>query len=85
MANRGKDTNGSQFFITEQPVGLPDNTYTIWGQCENLNVVRALARVPTTGDRPNNPPHIKRAVIERRRSLLPANAPESDALVATPR
>ena len=41
MANRGKDTNGSQFFITEQPVGLPDNTYTIWGQCENLNVVRA--------------------------------------------
>jgi len=76
MANRGKDTNGSQFFITEQPVGLPDNTYTIWGQCENLNVVRALARVPTTGDRPRNPPHIKRVMIERV-GPAPANAPEA--------
>lgn len=76
MANRGKDTNGSQFFITEEPVGLPDNTYTIWGQCENLNVVRALARVPTTGDHPNNPPHIRRVVIERV-GPAPANAPEA--------
>jgi peptidyl-prolyl cis-trans isomerase A (cyclophilin A) len=76
MANHGKDTNGSQFFITEQAVGLPDNTYTIWGQCENLDVVRALARVPTTGDRPNNPPHIKRVVIERV-GPAPANAPET--------
>ena len=76
MANHGKDTNGSQFFITEQPVGLPDNTYTIWGQCEDLNVVRAIARVPTTGDRPKNPPHMKRVVIERV-GPAPANAPET--------
>jgi peptidyl-prolyl cis-trans isomerase A (cyclophilin A) len=76
MANRGKDTNGSQFFITEGPVNLPANTYTIWGQCENLNVVRAIARVPTTGDRPNSPPHIKRVVIERV-GPAPASAPEA--------
>jgi len=76
MANRGKDTNGSQFFITEGPVNLPANTYTIWGQCENLNVVKALARVPTTGDRPNNPPHIKRVVVERV-GPAPVNAPEA--------
>jgi peptidyl-prolyl cis-trans isomerase A (cyclophilin A) len=76
MANRGKDTNGSQFFITEGPVSLPPNTYTIWGQCENLNVVKAIARVPVTGDHPNNPPHIKRVIIERV-GPAPANAPES--------
>jgi peptidyl-prolyl cis-trans isomerase A (cyclophilin A) len=76
MANRGKDTNSSQFFITEGPVNLPANTYTIWGQCENLNVVKAIARVPTTGDHPNNPPHIKRVVIERV-GPAPANAPEA--------
>jgi peptidyl-prolyl cis-trans isomerase A (cyclophilin A) len=76
MANRGKDTNGSQFFITEQAVGLPPNTYTIWGQCDNLNVVRAIARVTTTGDHPNNPPHIKKVDIERV-GPAPANAPEA--------
>jgi peptidyl-prolyl cis-trans isomerase A (cyclophilin A) len=76
MANRGKDTNGSQFFITEGPVNLPPNTYTIWGQCENLNVVKAIARVPVTGDHPNNPPHIKRVIVERV-GPAPANAPES--------
>jgi peptidyl-prolyl cis-trans isomerase A (cyclophilin A) len=76
MANRGKDTNGSQFFITEAPVGLPANTYTIWGQCGDLNVVKAIARVPTTGDHPNKPPHIKRVVVERV-GPAPANAPES--------
>jgi peptidyl-prolyl cis-trans isomerase A (cyclophilin A) len=76
MANRGKDTNSSQFFITEGPVNLPANTYTIWGQCENLNVVRAIARVPTTGDHPNNPPHMKRVIVERV-GPAPANAPEA--------
>jgi peptidyl-prolyl cis-trans isomerase A (cyclophilin A) len=76
MANRGKDTNSSQFFITEGPVNLPPNTYTIWGQCENLNVVKAIARVPVTGDHPNNPPHMKRVIVERV-GPAPANAPES--------
>jgi peptidyl-prolyl cis-trans isomerase A (cyclophilin A) len=76
MANAGKDTNGSQFFITEQVVGLPPNTYTIWGQCQNLNVVKAIARVPTTGDHPNNPPHIKKVDIERV-GPAPTNAPEA--------
>jgi peptidyl-prolyl cis-trans isomerase A (cyclophilin A) len=76
MANAGPNTNGSQFFITEAPAGLPATGYTIWGQCENLNVVRAIARVTTTGDRPNSPPHIKRVVVERV-GPTPANAPEA--------
>jgi peptidyl-prolyl cis-trans isomerase A (cyclophilin A) len=80
MANRGPDTNGSQFFVTEVGGGgvqqSLDNNYTIWGQCENLNVVRAIARVPTTGDRPNSPPRIRRVVIERV-GPAPDNAPET--------
>ena len=77
MANAGRDTNSSQFFITEAPYPLPDNTYTIWGQCENLNVVRAIARVPRgAGDRPNTPMRIKRVVVERV-GPAPENAPEA--------
>jgi peptidyl-prolyl cis-trans isomerase A (cyclophilin A) len=76
MANRGRDTNSSQFFITEAPYPSLNNNYTIWGQCENLNVVRAIARVARTNDRPNTPVHIKRVVVERV-GPAPENAPEA--------
>jgi len=77
MANAGRDTNASQFFITEAPYPLPDNTYTIWGQCENLNVVRAIARVPRgANDRPTTPMRMRRVVIERV-GPAPADAPEA--------
>ncbi len=32
MANSGKDSNGSQFFITFAPVAQLDGGYTIFGQ-----------------------------------------------------
>jgi peptidyl-prolyl cis-trans isomerase A (cyclophilin A) len=76
MANRGRDTNSSQFFITEAPYPSLNNNYTIWGQCENLNVVRAIARVPRTNDRPNTAVHIKRVVVERV-GPVPESAPEA--------
>jgi peptidyl-prolyl cis-trans isomerase A (cyclophilin A) len=74
-ANHGKDTNQSQFFITAGPLNLPPN-FTIWGQCDNLNVVKAISNLPTTGDQPNNPPHIKQVLIERV-GPAPTNAPET--------
>ena len=56
MANAGKNTNGSQFFITDVPVGLSEQDYTIFGQVvEGMDVVKKLARVPKLPKGPSNP------------------------------
>jgi cyclophilin family peptidyl-prolyl cis-trans isomerase len=50
MANAGRDTNGSQFFIvTEKDQPSLNGGYTIFGQADNgsMDVVRAIAAVPT--------------------------------------
>lgn len=52
MANAGPNTNGSQFFIMLDDVGLP-NAYNIFGEVTSgLEVVDAIAGVQTRGDRP---------------------------------
>ena len=77
MANSGRDTNDTQFFITEAAYPSFDGKYTIWGQCENVDVVKAIARVPRdAGDMPVMPVHIQRVVIERL-GPAPADAPEA--------
>ncbi len=77
MANAGPDTNGSQFFITEAPYASLNQKYTVWGQCEDLDVVKAIARVQTgAANKPVTPVHIKHAIIERV-GPAPANAPEA--------
>ncbi len=50
MANRGPNTNGSQFFIMDQDYPLPPN-YTIFGHVtKGQEVVNAIARVARDGN-----------------------------------
>ena len=77
MANAGPNTNGSQFFITEAAYPSLNGGYTLWGQCGNVDVVKAIAAVPRDGnDKPNTPVHIKHVLVERV-GPAPADAPES--------
>ena len=77
MANSGPDTNDTHFFITEAAYPSFNEKYTIWGQCENADVVKSIAHVPRdAGDTPVTPVHIQRVVIERV-GPTPADAPEA--------
>lgn len=64
MANAGPNTNGSQFFICHDNVGLP-NAYTIFGEVtDGLDVVDTIAQNPTgPQDRPIEPVTINSVTI----------------------
>jgi peptidyl-prolyl cis-trans isomerase A (cyclophilin A) len=67
MANRGPGTRsgGSQFFITENPVPRLDGGYTIFGRCGNLDVIKAIARVPRgDNDKPDTPVTMKVKILD---------------------
>jgi peptidyl-prolyl cis-trans isomerase A (cyclophilin A) len=77
MANSGPNTNGSQFFISEVPLPYLDGKHTIFGQCSDLKVIKAIARTPRDdNDKPKQPVVIKRLVVERV-GPAPADAPEA--------
>jgi peptidyl-prolyl cis-trans isomerase A (cyclophilin A) len=77
MANAGPNTNGSQFFITEAAQPSLNGGYTIWGECGNVDVVKAIARVKRDGsDKPLTPVHIQHVIVERV-GPAPADAPEA--------
>ncbi|MBS2017736.1 MAG: peptidylprolyl isomerase [Deltaproteobacteria bacterium] len=66
MANRGHDTNGAQFFITEEPRPNLDGNYTIFGECSPGQLVHDIAKVPTdASDKPKEPVTIKSVKITR--------------------
>lgn len=59
-ANSGPNTNGSQFFITEVPYESLNGHYSIFGQCQDIDVVKKIARLARDprNDRPYDPPKI---------------------------
>jgi cyclophilin family peptidyl-prolyl cis-trans isomerase len=64
MANRGPNTNGSQFFIMHQNNPLPPN-YTIFGRVtEGQDVVDAIATTPTANERPTQQITMEKVTIE---------------------
>ncbi len=64
MANRGPDTNGMQFFVTDAAATYLDASYTIFGDCDPVSVVHEIASVPTQGERPLSPVTIESITIE---------------------
>lgn len=74
MANYGPNTNGAQFFITEQAYDSLDQHYTLFGQCDpaSVEVVKAITAVPRDGnDRPLTPVVLNKVTIVREGQPMP--------------
>ena len=74
MANSGPNTNGSQFFITEQGYDSLNQHYTLFGQCDESGVlvVKTIARVQRdSNDKPLTPVVLKKVTIVREGQPLP--------------
>jgi peptidyl-prolyl cis-trans isomerase A (cyclophilin A) len=99
MANAGPGptgggTNGSQFFITEQPQPELNGKHTIFGQCDEHSVllVASIARVDRDeNDKPLTPVVINRVTIVRDGQPTPplppaaaSSAPPTSTAPATP-
>ena len=74
MANSGPNTNGSQFFITEQPYDSLNQHYTLFGQCDepSVTVVKTIGLVERDGnDKPLTPVILKKVTIVREGQPIP--------------
>jgi len=87
MANSGPNTNGSQFFITEQAYESLDQHYTLFGQCDEagVQVVKAISRVERDAeDKPLSPVVLRKVTIVKEGSPVPPPpAPKPDAAATT--
>jgi cyclophilin family peptidyl-prolyl cis-trans isomerase len=67
MANSGPATNGSQFFVMEGTATWLDDKHTIFGRCDDLDVVKKIANVPRSRtDKPDTDVWIRSIRFERR-------------------
>ena len=65
MANRGPNTNGMQFFVTDGPARHLDGGFTIFGQCEPDEVIERIAAVDVRGSTPTTSVRIDRIEVRR--------------------
>jgi peptidyl-prolyl cis-trans isomerase A (cyclophilin A) len=96
MANSGPNTDGSQFFVTEEIQPSLNGQYTIFGQCDpsSVLVVKTITRVERDGrDKPLTPVVLKKVTIVPVGAPLPPPpaaasapppAPATDTPAATP-
>ena len=84
-ANSGPDTNGSQFFITEDVAHSAhlSGHYTIFGQCDpaSVELVKKIARMTRdpSNDRPFHPVKIEHIEIRHGAAAAPAATPKKPA------
>jgi peptidyl-prolyl cis-trans isomerase A (cyclophilin A) len=83
MANRGKNTNGMQFFIMDGKANYLDGGYTIFGKCGPEDVITKLAGVEVQGDHSVKPTKINKVIITRKpKKADKADKPEAKAAAA---
>jgi peptidyl-prolyl cis-trans isomerase A (cyclophilin A) len=87
MANSGPNTDGSQFFITEEIQPDLNGHYTIFGQCDpsSVLVVKTITRVERDGrDKPLAPVVLRKVTIVPVGQPLPAPPPPAAASASPP-
>jgi peptidyl-prolyl cis-trans isomerase A (cyclophilin A) len=87
MANSGPNTDGSQFFVTEEIQPDLNGHYTIFGQCDpsSVLVVKTITRVERDGrDKPLTPVLLKKVTIVPVGQPLPPPPAPAAASVPAP-